>query len=261
MQLHCLGTAGYHPNETRHTSCYFLPESGIVLDAGTGMFRLPPLIQTDTLDILLSHAHLDHVVGLTFLLGIVYQRPVARVRVWGEAEKLAAVQRLLSSEYIFPAPIPVTWHAIDDSAAGGVQQQLAIDGKKVTWRRQTHPGGSVAYRIDWPADTAHLAEIGRERSLVYATDTTGATDPGILQWMHGADLLLHECNFHDHQRDWAEKTGHCFPERVAEVSAATDARRVLLTHISPIDPITLDERDTRFKMPCEIVQDCQVIEF
>ncbi len=78
MQLHCLGTAGYHPSDTRQTSCYFLARDGVVLDAGTGIYRLTPLIQTDTLDILLSHAHLDHVVGLTFLLDVFFQRPVKR---------------------------------------------------------------------------------------------------------------------------------------------------------------------------------------
>ncbi len=258
MQLHCLGTAGYHPNETRHTSCYFLPESGLVLDAGTGMFRLPSLIQTDTIDILLSHAHLDHIVGLTFLLGIVYQRPVERVRVWGEAEKLAAVQNLLVNECIFPAQLPVTWHAIDANQALGEHLSLDIAGARVTWRPQTHPGGSVAYRIDWPSPTPGSA---RERSLVYATDTTGATDPEILRWMHGADVLLHECNFHDHQRDWAVKTGHSYPERVAEVSRCVQPLQVFLTHISPIDPISLEQPDPRFSVPCEIVDDNQIIEF
>ncbi|TWT64769.1 MBL fold metallo-hydrolase [Allorhodopirellula solitaria] len=260
MQLHCLGTAGYHPNESRHTSCYFLPESGIVLDAGTGMFRLPGLIQTDHLDVLLSHAHLDHIVGLTFLLGIVFQHPVERIRVWGEAEKIAAVQKLMLSETIFPAALPVSWHAIDRSGSDA-ETPLEIAGAQVSWRHQEHPGGSVAYRIDWPANRGPLATDGPARALVYATDTTGATDPSVLQWMQGANVLLHECNFHDHQREWARKTGHCYLERVAEVSAAAAAQRVLLTHISPIDPISLQPNDSRFAMPCEIVDDQQVIEF
>ena len=92
LRLHCLGTAGYHPNATRHTSCYFLPESGIVLDAGSGIFALPPLVETSSLDILLSHAHLDHTLGLTFLLDVLFQlqsdgRPIDRLRIWGEADK------------------------------------------------------------------------------------------------------------------------------------------------------------------------------
>jgi ribonuclease BN (tRNA processing enzyme) len=265
MQLHFLGTAGYHPSETRHTSCYYLPESGILLDAGTGMFRLPSLLQTNNLDILLSHTHLDHIVGLTFLFDILYQRPVESVRVWGEGEKLAAARALLGNDYIFPVELPVTWHAIDD-ADGELSSPLLIGGAEVTWRHQTHPGGSVAYRIDWPdthpaTKSAEAGAIGQSRSLVYATDTAGASEQPILQWMHGVDVLLHECNFHDHQREWAEKTGHCYLNRVAEISAATAPKRVLLTHINPIDELILESNDPRFKMPCEIVSDGLVVEF
>ena len=69
MRLHFLGTAGYHPNRRRDTACLMIPEAGILLDAGTGIFRARDLIGTPTLDIFLSHVHLDHSVGLTFLLG------------------------------------------------------------------------------------------------------------------------------------------------------------------------------------------------
>jgi hypothetical protein len=42
MKLHCLGTAGYHPSDNRHTACFFLPDQGIALDAGSSVFRLHP---------------------------------------------------------------------------------------------------------------------------------------------------------------------------------------------------------------------------
>ena len=153
MKLHCLGTAGYHPNASRHTSCYFLPESGIVLDAGSGLFRLAPLVQTDSLDILLSHAHLDHTLGLTFLLDVlfelktVHKQPVRELRIWGEAEKLRAIRQHLFSELIFPVQLDrqlgAQWCEIDDL------DEFTIGRTQVSWRRQEHPGGSVAYRLDW----------------------------------------------------------------------------------------------------------------
>src|SRR5204863_5912734 len=92
MKLLLLGTSGYHPCERRQTACLMLPESGIVLDAGTGFFRVRQHLVTPTLDILLTHAHLDHVVGLTYLLSTTAQRPLARITVHGAAEKLAAVR-------------------------------------------------------------------------------------------------------------------------------------------------------------------------
>lgn len=245
MRLHCLGTAGYHPNEKRHTSSHFLPETGIVLDAGTGVFRLPELVETSHLDILLSHAHLDHVAGLTFLLGILVQRPIDEIRVWGQAEKLDAVQDHLVNDLIFPVKLPVSWCPIDDL------EQIELDRCRVTWRPQEHPGGTVAYRLDFANQT----------SLVYATDSNGEHDQETLDWMSNADILLHECNFQDHQKEWAIKTGHCYVSRVAEIAKATCPKRLLLTHIDPVDELTLDADDERFNVPFEVVSDKQVIEF
>ena len=58
-----------------------LPELGVILDAGTGIFRARDLIQTKHLDIFLSHVHLDHVIGLTFLFDILHEKNVERVTV------------------------------------------------------------------------------------------------------------------------------------------------------------------------------------
>src|SRR5262245_41983912 len=112
MKLLLLGTCGYHPNERRQTACLMLPEAGIVLDAGTGFFRVRKHVQTKSLDILLTHTHLDHVVGLTFLLTTTFESSLERVTVHGEAEKLAAVRQHLLSEHLFPAPLPCEWQPL-----------------------------------------------------------------------------------------------------------------------------------------------------
>lgn len=257
MNLHCLGTAGYHPSETRHTSCYVLPGSGVVLDAGTGLFRLAPLMQTRTLDILLSHAHLDHVFGLTFLLGVAHQRsvaghPIETIRVWGQSNKLDAIQTHLLSDFLFPAPLPIQWNAIDELDAF-VIHPIRVDGTPgepvtVTWRTQTHPGQSVAYRLESGTSPA-------TRCMVYATDTTGANDQATLAWMSNADLLLHECNFRSDQQEWAEKTGHCWLLKVAEICDQTQPRQVVLTHVDPTDELRDEELSGHFNVPASIACD------
>ncbi|MFK8115314.1 MAG: MBL fold metallo-hydrolase [Rubripirellula sp.] len=228
MRLHCLGTVGYHPNDDRHTSCYYLPESGILLDGGTGAFRLAKLIETDTLDVLLSHAHLDHTFGLTFLLDVLFERPVERLRIWAESDKIAAIRDHLFHELIFPAPLNCEWMPIDD------QKEFEINGVQIAWRPQDHPGGSVAYRLDF--------ESGKR--LVYATDTTGDTSEEHAEWSRDADLLMHECYFRDSAEEWAIKTGHSWTSRVADVAKASNPKKLLLTHINPLemsdDPVDSD---------------------
>ncbi|MEO1616998.1 MAG: MBL fold metallo-hydrolase [Planctomycetota bacterium] len=220
MQLHCLGTAGYHPCEGRHTSCYFLPQAGLLLDAGTGLFRLPPLIETDELDILLSHAHLDHVAGLTFLIDVLYQRPVQKVRVWGEAEKLAAVREHLFADLMFPVPLDVDWRAVEE------QEEIVLRGCRVKTMVQDHPGGSIGYRLDWQSG----------ESLLYLTDTTGTETAEAIEFCSGADFMMHECYFGAEHRDFAEKTGHTWTGKLAKIAELCQPKRLLLTHVNPLDP-------------------------
>jgi ribonuclease Z len=221
MKIHCLGTAGYHPSDTRQTSCYFVPQAGIVLDAGTGFYRLPSLIETSWLDIFLSHGHLDHTVGLTFLLDVVLQHPVETVRVWAEPVKLQAIQEHLFSDHMFPAKIKVEWCEIIPGAPIAVGENGTLTSFPLT-----HPGGSMGFRIDWP----------KHGTLAYVTDTTGAVDADYVSHISGCDLLMHECNFRDGAEEWAIMTGHTWTTRAAEVALAAEAKKLLLIHMNPIEP-------------------------
>ena len=217
MKLLLLGTAGYHPNERRQTACLMLPEEGIVLDAGTGFFRVRGHLQTPALDILLTHAHLDHVVGLTYLLSTSWERKLERITVHGEAAKLAAIREHLLADELFPAPLPCAWQPLP---TGPVE----IAGARVTHFPLVHPGGSVGYRLDWPG-----------RSLAYVTDTTATQDAPYVQAIRGVDLLIHECNFRDSEREWAVKTGHSCTSAVASVTKAAGVKRLVLLHFNPLD--------------------------
>lgn len=229
MQLHCLGTTGYHPNERRHTACYAIPEAGIVLDAGSGLFRLPKIWTTPTLDIFLTHAHLDHIVGLTYLLNIAHQIPQVKTRIWGEPEKLDAIREHLFSKFIFPVLPDAQWCSIDSS------QPIEVRGNgRLVSFPLSHPGGSVGYRIDWPDGP----------SIAYVTDTTGDPKASYVDLIQNCDLLIHECYFRDESAEWAQKTGHTWTSKAATVAAAANAKRLLLIHINPLeeglDPVDID---------------------
>lgn len=218
MKFLVFGTCGYHPSERRQTACLMLPETGIVLDAGTGFFRVREHLATPTLDILLTHAHLDHVVGLTYLLSTLWAKSVDRVTVHGEAVKLTAIQDHLLSAHLFPVPLPCQWQSL---APG----RLNLGPVAVTWFPLDHPGGAVGYRLDWA-----------NRSLAYVTDTTASPTAPYVQAISGVDLLIHECNFRDDERAWALKTGHSFTSAVAQVAVAAAVKRLLLVHFNPLAP-------------------------
>ncbi|HEV7225006.1 MAG TPA: MBL fold metallo-hydrolase [Pirellulales bacterium] len=227
MRLVLLGSTGYHPNEIRHTPCLALPELGLVLDAGTSMFRLREHLLTRELSIFLTHAHLDHVVGLTFLFDVLYQRPTKEVVVYAEAEKLAAIQEHLLSPLLFPAKLPCEYRELP---AAGVDLP---QGGRLTHFPLVHPGGSLGFRLDWPG-----------HSLAYVTDTTADPAAEYVEFIRGVDLLVHECYFSDAHQERAALTGHSCTTPVAQVARAAGAGRLVLMHLNPLiaelDPIGLD---------------------
>ncbi len=218
MEIHFLGTTGYHPNRRRDTACFMIPEHGIVLDAGTGIFRARELLQTPELHIFLSHTHLDHVVGLTFLLDVMHQTQLERVWVYCDPTKQAAITEHLFNKNLFPVAPPFKFRPLDGrpvSVPGG--------GTLTTFPLQ-HPGGCLGFRFDWP-----------QHSLAYVTDTTAEPNANYIKSISNVDALIHECYFPDGCEDQARLTGHSCLTPVAHVAARAQAKRTFLVHLSPLD--------------------------
>lgn len=226
MRIILLGTEGYHPSDRGQTSCVVVPQSGLVLDAGTGIYRLNRHLETRRLDIFLTHAHLDHVIGLTYLLGVLRGREMQRIAVHGEAHALAAVRDHLFAPALFPVMPSFEMRELGDDAAigaGGRVRGFDVPG---------HPGRSVGYRVDWPG-----------RSLAYVTDCVADPAADYVQALRGVDLLIHECNFPDARAEQAAPTGHSHTSQVARVAAEAGVGRLVLTHLDPSlegdDPVGL----------------------
>src|SRR5262245_131670 len=216
MKIVLLGTGGYFPTDRRHTACMMLPEVGVVLDAGTGMCRMPKYLSTDRLDIFLTHAHLDHITGLTYLVNTLPADVLRQTTVRGEAAKLAAIRDHLFAELIFP--VKPTFHFAPLAGpcplpGGGTLTDFPL----------RHPGGSIGYRLDWP-----------NRSMAYVTDTTAAADADYVTAILGVDLLLHEAHFPQNVDSLPAITGHSWLDSVAEVAAAANAGHLVLIHADPL---------------------------
>ncbi len=244
MRLQFLGTGGYHPTERRHTSCVVLPDTGIAFDAGTSFFRLPERLQTDELDVFLSHAHLDHIVGLTYVLVPLFKGQIKQLRVHGRPQDLDAVRTHLFSQNLFPILPELDFREI--------QNELAITGGgKLTHVLLTHPGGALGYRIDWG-----------DRSLAYVTDTTA--NASYVDFIRGVDVLIHECNFPDAMAQWCETTGHSHTSAVAELARDAEVGRLYLTHFDPQsdekDPIGLETARSIFA-ESHVAEDLLEIDF
>lgn len=243
MRVEFLGTGGYHPNERRHTACVLLPDIGLAFDCGTSAFRLAPRVRTPELDVYLSHAHLDHIAGLTFLLVPLLQGTLSRVRVHANAKTLDAVREHLFADAVFPMMPEFEFVTLQERHA-------VAGGGTLTWIPLKHPGGSTGFRIDWPG-----------RSLAYITDTTA--DGSYTDFVRGVDVLMHECYFPDELAEWAPKTGHSHTTPVAQLARAAGVGRLFLVHVDPQrpddDPVDLARARSIFAAT-ELAEDLMEIE-
>ena len=228
MRVVPLGTNGFIPTFGRHTmSILVLTEAeAFLLDAGTGVARLlEPAVQAllqpyERLHICLSHYHLDHVVGLTYLLGAWRRGSVqiyAPERPFVEASAQEALGRLLHPPLFaltldeFPTPvevIPVT------------QAELRIGSQQVRWQPQRHPRGSAGIRI------------GDE--VAYVTDTAVLDATAV--FAQGVRLLLHELYYRDGEATPAEmeRVGHSSVRGVARIAREAGVARLMPIHHHPL---------------------------
>src|SRR5688572_8709472 len=89
------------PDTSRYggnTSCVSVEDGGstlLVLDAGTGIRRLGMAIPANVqrIDVLLTHLHLDHILGLGFF-GPLFN-PAMETHIWGPASITQSLQKRL----------------------------------------------------------------------------------------------------------------------------------------------------------------------
>src|SRR5947209_7266658 len=110
MRLHFLGTGGSARTPERNTTGLYLPDHGILLDAGTNVYPLRTLHGAGPLTVLMSHYHLDHSIGLFFLAaGLFHGRSQPEVTVYGPEweDRFAALAGPESPLFPIPLPFPL----------------------------------------------------------------------------------------------------------------------------------------------------------
>lgn len=261
MKLVLLGTGGFTPTEQAQTACFMLPEMGILLDAGTGLYRASSHLQTPDLDIYLSHAHGDHTSGLTYLFSAYFldeintltqevneHTPAVAVEQANRrmhATRVHATQTALVELTPKFAPSQFDWRVLQ------TEERLPCGGKLTSFNLGHHD--EVGFRLDWPG-----------HSLAYVTDTIARPDAVYLEPIRGVDLLVHECNGPNRLAQMMTNIGHSYTAAVAEVAAQVEAKRLVLVHKCPVQEWSVDEdmESARVIFPAvEIGNDGMEIEF
>lgn len=215
-----LGSGGWIPTPERATCSALLREGdqALVIDAGTGISHLvaePSLLEgVRTMDIVLTHFHLDHVVGLAYLPALALPHPprVHGPGAWLYAQPTIEILARLIDPPLFAGLAAVTSGVGEIDAGGG----LSIGRFEIRARVQKlHTDPTLALRV------------GDE--LTYCTDT--AYDEGNVEFATGSRVLAHEAWWtHDAPRDEAI---HCSAEGAARIGRDSGVDRLAMIHVRP----------------------------
>lgn len=251
MKVILHGTRGAYPTSSENnrtyggnTSCIEVVygKERIIVDAGTGIIGIDfdTFYNSERIDILLTHLHMDHIQGLAFCRPLF--NPNKEVHIWGPGgspEPLKTRLNRFMSPPLFPIPlrdIPANLliHELPNTP-------LTIGNFKITSEFISHPGPTVGYRIQSGSKTVtympdHEPVIGKAH--LYPED----------EWVSGfnlayrSDLLIHDSQYSKEEYNNKVGWGHASLDVAAELCSRAQARHLLLFHH---DPAHTDQERTR----------------
>jgi phosphoribosyl 1,2-cyclic phosphodiesterase len=207
-------------------------DTRLVLDAGSGLRALGDARMAEgrfrRTDLLLSHVHWDHVMGLPFYTPIYV--PGSEVHI--ASGPLGAPLRELLHRQMSAPMFPVDLEAIGSTLTTRELDPSAVHAfgeLSVRLLRVAHPDPCFAFRIEH-----------RGRVVVYATDVEHETVPAaeLVAFVRDADLLIYDAQFTPDEyegrtgpsrRGW----GHSTYEAGASLARAADVRTLALFHHDP----------------------------
>lgn len=218
-----------------NTSCVQVTDNGtmLVLDAGSGIRRLSYAVPDEVtrVDILLTHLHLDHIMGLGFFLPL--YKPEVKVNIWGPSIKGESLHSRLT-RYLSPPLFPIRLQdlpcrlelfEIDRS-------EFQIGDLTIHTDFVCHPGPTVGYRIE--NEKAVLAYVPDHEPALGSSNF-----PNEPQWTSGyelayeADLLLHDAQYTREEYEPRVGWGHSSMEDALKFAEMSKVKKFLFFHHDP----------------------------
>jgi phosphoribosyl 1,2-cyclic phosphodiesterase len=210
------------------TSCYELRGSDgarLVVDCGSGMRSLGDTMMAEgppaTLDVLISHLHFDHLIGLGFFAPLLTGRTRVTLHAAMEPELLAAALGRLYGPPLWPVRIPGDFPVGTLRIGAGMTR---VGPAEVTHFPLSHPGGATGYR---------MALGGIVVCTVTDHEHGDATlDAAVRTAVQDADLMIYDAAYTDAEYESRRGWGHSTWEEAARVAASANVRNTLLVHHS-----------------------------
>jgi len=222
VKLEILGCSGGVGHGLKTTT--FLIDDALLLDAGTGIELLKMDQMLAIRDVVITHAHIDHIIGLPLMLATIYDKHQHPINVYALPEVIAALEQHIFNWTIWPdytklpetAPI-LHCHIIN------IGEKFKLQDKEFEVLPAVHPTPTAGYLVR-----------NKESSFAFTGDN-GINDP---LWPilndRKPDMLIIDVSFTDEIDELARLSGHLTPSHLADQLAKYDhPSQIMITHLKP----------------------------
>jgi phosphoribosyl 1,2-cyclic phosphodiesterase len=202
-----------------------------ILDLGTGLRSFGFALDAEApralmATVLLTHLHLDHVVGLPYFSPLRHSDTV--LDLYGPKQASGDLRESLAAMVhppFFPVPIDMLPGLVRCHDTG--DEDFAVGTAKVRARSVSHRGPTLGYRVE--VDGVSVAYVPDHQQPI----GPGDLDAGILELCSGVDVLVHDGQYTE--AEFAEKQhwGHSTVEFAVRVAQEAGARHLVLFHHDP----------------------------
>lgn len=209
MKLYFLGTSGWYDTRLGNTLSVLLDtdQAYIVFDAGGGFYKLDRYIKSDKpVIVLLSHFHLDHIIGLHALAKFNFDQGI---QVFGPRGIKRLFNEIINSPYSMPVNKLKTKLLINEFSNN---LDLPVS---IIYRKLRHISVCYGYRV-----------FAENKSVVFCTDTGPCRNLDLLA--READILIAESSLPPGKIDnhWP----HLNPQQAARIAKKAKVKKLFLAH-------------------------------
>lgn len=240
---------------------YMTDTEAIIIDAGTGILNLPDLGERHV-SLLISHSHIDHILGLPMFLGALGAKELT---IYGAVHEGLTIRQQLDT-YLKHPLWPVGFDVFACKATfvdvkENAEPFLICHGDRdqgvmVTAAPSNHPGGSTIYKLEcqgtsivYASDFEH-EELPKERRDAESIDAAVASAHSsetkeliaqmgnaplraISSFAKDADIVLYDAQYTAEEYQKCKAFGHSTPDKANELRLLAGVKHMLLVHHAP----------------------------
>ena len=222
VKLEILGCSGGIGQGLKTTT--FLIDNSLLLDAGTGVELLTMEQMLDIQDVVITHGHLDHIIGLPLMLATIFDQHRQPINLYALPEVIDALKNHIFNWTIWPdyTTLPEQQPILKFNSIN-VGDRIRLQDKEIEVIPAQHPTPTAGYLIS-----------NNKQSFAFTGDS-GINDqlwPILSQ--RQPDLLIIDVSFTDEADELARLSGHLTPSLLAsQLQQLQCDPRITITHLKP----------------------------